>query len=209
MALSLDEGLLGSWSGPFGWMVIAEPLRPGELRSLAEEVGRGSGSPRRRRTGFPSGRWRRSGSRNGTPSCSEGLRRFLADPRRWRAAADEASAARVAGLFCASAGLGGLPYALSPAAGRGDRDRPRPAAGRAATASRRTPFYGSTELLAALARPPEAEVPGVRFALRPDFDVTPEAAPGSAEADGGIQLGEVLDRNLMPAGPFALSARLA
>ena len=43
-----------------------------------------------------------------------------------------------------------------------------------------SPFYGSTELLAALARPPEPEVPGIRLALRPDFDVTPEApAPRS------------------------------
>ena len=68
-----------------------------------------------------------------------------------------------------------------------------------------TPFYGSTALLAALARPPEREVPGVRFALRPDFDVTPEA-PADEQHDGGIPLGEVLDRNLLPAGPFALSA---
>ena len=50
-------------------------------------------------------------------------------------------------------------------------------------------------------------MPGVRLALRPDFDVTPEAPvpPESADADGGIPLGEVLDRNLMPAGPFTLS----
>ena len=66
------------------------------------------------------------------------------------------------------------------------------------------PFYGSTALLAALVRPPEAEVPGVRFALRPDFDVTPEVSAGTR--CGGIQLGEVLDRNLMPAGPFTISA---
>ena len=43
------------------------------------------------------------------------------------------------------------------------------------------PCYASTELVAALARPPEREVPGVRLVLRPDFDVTPEpAAPQSA-----------------------------
>ena len=37
--LSLDEGLLGSWTGPFGWLVTAEPVTPAELRALAEEVG--------------------------------------------------------------------------------------------------------------------------------------------------------------------------
>src|ERR1700742_2059715 len=64
------------------------------------------------------------------------------------------------------------------------------------------PFYGSTELLAALARAPEAEVPGVRLALRPEFDVTPELV-----AQGpGVEIGHVLDRNLVSAGPFTLSA---
>ena len=36
------------------------------------------------------------------------------------------------------------------------------------------PCAGSSRLLAALARPPGREVPGIRFTLRPDFDVTPE-----------------------------------
>jgi DNA helicase HerA-like ATPase len=61
-------------------------------------------------------------------------------------------------------------------------------------------FFGSTELLAALARPPESEIPGVRLVLRPDFDVTPENPSGQ-----GIRLGDILDRNLMPAGPLMLS----
>jgi DNA helicase HerA-like ATPase len=116
--------------------------------------------------------------------------------------ADEVSAARVAGLFCASTDLSGLPYALSPAPvpPRGSAGSPGSAAEPGGDGIPSAPFYGSTELLAALVRPPEAEVPGVRFALRPDFDVTPESPAG------GIQLGEVLDRNLMPAGPFAISA---
>ena len=59
--LSLDEGLLGSWTGAFGWLVVAEPVAPAELRALAEEAGGGSGSRRRRRTGFLSGRRRRGG----------------------------------------------------------------------------------------------------------------------------------------------------
>ena len=37
--LSLDEGLLGSWTGPFGWLVTAEPVTAAELRALSEEVG--------------------------------------------------------------------------------------------------------------------------------------------------------------------------
>jgi DNA helicase HerA-like ATPase len=193
--VSLDEGLLGSWSGAFGWLVVAEPVRAGELGEMAEELGA------RQRVA--------EASADRFPEQAVQAQRFKerhAELRRggsggfWRisvmaGAADEVSAARVAGLFCASTDLGGLPYALSAA--------PVPSPGSAAEpggdGAPRAPFYGSTELLAVLARPPAAEVPGVRLALRPEFDVTPETPAGA------ISLGEVLDRNLMPAGPFAVS----
>ena len=44
----------------------------------------------------------------------------------------------------------------------------------------------------------------MRFALRADFDVTPEV-PADEPASSRIHLGEVLDGNRMPAGPFELS----
>ena len=182
-ALSLDEGLLGSWTGPFGWIVIAEPLRPAELRSLADEVAGQQHLAEGAADRFPE---RALEARRLTQRHAE-LRRGLS-AGFWRltiaaGGSDSASAARVAGLFCACCTLDGLPYALSPA----------PVAPPA-------PCHGSTELLAALARPPESEVPGVRLALRPDFDVTPEVPAAAA----GIILGDILDRNLMPAGPFTL-----
>jgi uncharacterized protein len=72
-----------------------------------------------------------------------------------------------------------------------------------------SPFHGSTALLAALARPPAREVPGVRFVLRPEFDVTPET-PGDASPPGAdpapVPLGVVLDRQRLPAGPLNLRA---
>jgi DNA helicase HerA-like ATPase len=128
-------------------------------------------------------------------------------------------------LFCASVDLGGLPYALCPAPDPGSalapgnspgpklgitpRIAPGTAPGTAlepgGDAAPTSPFYGSGELLAAIARPPEAEVPGVRLALRPDFDVTPERPVGTAPpGTSGIELGDVLDRNLRPAGPLVL-----
>jgi DNA helicase HerA-like ATPase len=202
MALSLDEGLLGSWTGPFGWLVVAEPVTPGELRGLAEDVGVRQRVAAASADRFPerAGQARRLKERHGELLRGEsgGFWRITVAA----GGADQASAARVAGLFCASTDLSGLPYALSPAA--------VPTAVAAVSAVEpggdgvpAAPFYGSTEVLAALVRPPEQEVPGVRFALRPDFDVTPEVSTG--EGCGGIQLGEVLDRNLMPAGPFTIS----
>jgi DNA helicase HerA-like ATPase len=211
--LSLDEGLLGSWTGPFGWMIIGEPLRPDELRALADEVARRQRLAEGAADRFPE---RAVEARRLKERHAELHRGISTGFWRISVAAggcDEASAAQVAGLFCASIGLDGLPYALSPAARRGpDRAAADEPGGDAVPGS---PFCGSTELLAALARPPESEVPGVRLALRPDFDVTPEA-PASAAASGGlpggmppvspdgIHLGDILDRNLMPAGAFLL-----
>jgi len=74
-----------------------------------------------------------------------------------------------------SSGSGG-PSQDGPPAGQPD---PGPVGGAAATDAQSdllAPFYASTALLAALSRSPEAEIPGVRLALRPDFDVTPETA---------------------------------
>ncbi|HVT66145.1 MAG TPA: ATP-binding protein [Trebonia sp.] len=202
--VSLDDGLLGTWHGAFGWVVAAEPVGPGDLEALSLEAGVRARDAEAAGERFPE---RVVEARRLKERHAE-LRRGVSGGF-WRisltvGAADEASAARVAGLLCASVDLAGLPYALSPA--------PVPRSGSSAGAAgepggdgvARTPFYGSTALLAALARPPEAEVPGVRLALRPEFDVTPETS--AAGPDAGIALGEVLDRNLMPAGPFAISA---
>jgi uncharacterized protein len=206
--LILDEGLLGSWTGPFGWLVVAEPVGAGELRGLAEDV---AGRQRVAETSADRFPERAAQARRLKERQAEFQRGGSAG--FWRitlaaGGADPASAARVAGLLCASTDLSGLPYVLSPvpplppARSPGSPGSPAAPGGDGVPAA---PFYGSTRFLAALAQPPEAEVPGVRFALRPDFDVTPETAGG--EPGGfGVELGEVLDRNLMPAGPFAVSA---
>jgi hypothetical protein len=69
------------------------------------------------------------------------------------------------------------------------------------------PFYGSTALVAALARVPAREVPGLRMVTRPDFDLTPETAPAPGTgADGAstVRLGEVLDWNRIGCGDLAV-----
>ncbi|HEX4288833.1 MAG TPA: ATP-binding protein [Trebonia sp.] len=198
--LSLDEGLLGSWTGPFGWLVTAEPVTPAELRALSEEIALRQRIAEGSADRFPERAAQARRLRERHAELQRGRSTGL-----WRitiaaGGTDEPSAARIAGLLCASADLDGLPYALSPALpGPGSALEP---GGDAVPAS---PFYGSTQLLAALARPPESEVPGVRLALRPDFDVTPEQPAGCAPGEPtGIELGEILDRNLRAAGPLVL-----
>jgi uncharacterized protein len=75
-----------------------------------------------------------------------------------------------------------------------------------------SPFDASSKLVAALARPPAREVPGIRFVLRPDFDVTPEPADSAAAGQAGtttahdpaVPVGTVLDWNRIPAGELAV-----
>jgi uncharacterized protein len=255
---SLETGLLTAWLDAFAWLVVAEPVAEKEINDLAFEAAHaqltaeGSGSPRSKLAA------RRAAARH------EELRQAVT-AGLWRvhlltAGTSPASAARVARLVCASAGLHGLPYALSvretsrslrdtlamadgprPARHRapqpaappvpGDRSwwdtpmnqqQPRsqwPSAGHAddpALAARladderdtpvpQSPFTASTRLLAALARPPSREVPGLLFTLRPDFDVTPEHTIRSVGVDGpGVAAGAVLDGNRVPAGTLTV-----
>ena len=94
------------------------------------------------------------------------------------------------------------PYQAAPApapVAEGRWPEPQPAA----------PFYGSTALVAALARVPAREVPGLRMVLRPQFDLTPETAVAGAAAGAGggmVRLGEVLDWNRVPCGDLAVPA---
>jgi len=147
------------------------------------------------------------------------------------------AAAQIAGLLCASADLDGLPYALAPmpgCAGLGEvldgslvaghnlpaviggppglapgTQLPPSRARDADISAPAWPFHASSRLVAVLARPPAREVPGIRFVLRPDFDVTPETAviPDAAWAgssDPAVPVGTVLDWNRVPAGELTV-----
>jgi DNA helicase HerA-like ATPase len=216
-APSLEECLLAAWPGPFGWLLVAEPLGAAEIGQLAGQLAQREQYATGDSDRFPERatvarrlNLRHAEMRKGT---SAGMWRI------WLLAgsSDAEAAARVAGLVCASADLSGLPYAITPDQGaegnrgsqlsvaRGlrevleDTDAAGPAAaGGDAVAA--YPFCASSELVAALSRPPEREMPGIRLALRPDFDVTQEPAAGRA----AITVGEILDRNRRPAGPLTL-----
>ncbi|MWA06507.1 DUF87 domain-containing protein [Actinomadura sp. LD22] len=195
---SLEDGLLSVWMQPFAWLLVAEPVEPQQAASLADEL-----ADRQQRA--------QSMAEMSPENAVAAVRlerrhreiRQAATSGLWRVhllagAATPQAAARVAALVCASADLDQMPYALVPEPqvdltkqliGHHD-DVPGPS----------VPFEASTQLVAALARPPVREVAGVRFVLRPEFDVTPEPS-GSGAA---VQVGRVLDRNRREVGPLAL-----
>ncbi len=202
-APSLDEGLLASWTGPFGWVVVAEPLPPEALRSLAGEVAVRQRLAEAAADRFPEQAVQARRLKERHAELHRGVSSGFWHIQLLAGGSDEARAARVAGLVCASAQLDGLPYALSPAPSRepapgGGEPGGHPGGHPGGDAIPTAPFCGSTELLAALARPPQSEIPGLRLALGSDFDVNQEIA------GGGVHLGDILDRNRMPAGPFRL-----
>ena len=201
---SLEECLFAVWPGPFGWLVVAEPLSAAEIREIADEVARHERLSTGDSDRFPERAMaaRRLNLRHAEMRTggSAGLWRL----RLLAGGADAEAASRVAGLVCASVDLSGLPYALTPAAGTARslqeilEDPGQAPAG--ADALPGHPFYASTGLIAALARPPERELPGIRLALRPDFDVTQEPQAGRE----ALAVGEILDRNRRSAGPLTL-----
>ena len=201
---SLEECLLAVWPGPFGWLLYAEPVGTAETQAIADAVARHEylstgGSDR-----FPEREVlaRRLHLRHA--ELRKGMSTGLWRVRLLAGGTDADTASRVAGLVCASADLAGLPYAIAPAHRQASTLRelledPSPASP-GGDAVLGFPFVASTELIAALVRPPEREVPGVRLALWPDFDVTQEPA----EHLEAIALGEVLDRSHRPAGSLVL-----
>jgi uncharacterized protein len=202
-APSLEECLLATWPGPFGWLLLAEPLEAAELAALADEIARlelrSAGNTDR----FPHRAMEARRLHLRHAEVLKGRSTGLWRVRLLAGGGDQDAAARVAGLLCASADLSGLPYAIAPAGRAAGRlgellaeAGPAPAGGDGVLGY---PFVASTDLLAALARPPEREVPGLRLVLPPDFDVTQE--PGATQA---IAVGEVLDRSHRPAGPLVL-----
>ena len=207
---SLDEGLLAAWDGPFGWLIVADPLAPAQISDYAAQV---AGKQRLAaamadRDPEKAVQARRLDQRH--TELRQGLSSGLWQLHVLAGAAAPETAARVAGLFCASVDLAGLPYTLTPSISATEPigellgaqpGGPAPAQTDPAAAF---PFHGSTALLAALVRVPEAEVPGVRLTLRPEFDVTPEPPPGQEGPASPLRLGTVLDRNGLPAGPWSV-----
>jgi len=114
---SLEECLLAAWPGPFGWLLVAEPLSAGEIGRLADEL-----AQRERYATGDSDRFPGRATAARRLSLRHAEMRKGASAGIWRVrllagGADTEAAARVAGLVCASADLSGLPYAITPVGG--------------------------------------------------------------------------------------------
>lgn len=199
---SLEDCLLGVWREAFAWLVIAEPLTGTNLDKLIEKVGNDQRHARTSSSPDDVVKTQRleHQHRELSQAVSTGLWRthFLAGGTSPNAAK------RIAALLCSSTDLDRLPYALVPGSKPDqletllDTD--------VDIHGGDSPFYATSPLLAAIAKPPALEVPGVHFRLRPEFDVTPEPTIDGNHStdDAGLRLGDVLDRNRMIAGPMLL-----
>jgi uncharacterized protein len=200
---SLEESLLEVWPRPFAYFVVLEPLTEAEVQQAAEDVAHRERLATSDADRFPERALaaRRLNLRH--TEIRTGLSTGFWRVRVMAGGADPAAAARVAGLVCAATDLAGLPYTLAPANEPGEPNEPNEPGKPISELmdQGKDEFLASTDLVAVLARPPDKEIPGIRLAVKPEFDVTQESA-GAREA---IALGEVLDRTRRAAGPLVLT----
>jgi hypothetical protein len=186
---------------PFAWVVYAEPLpraaAEAELDSLSACI------PRlRQRTGSESDRIDLVRAEERYRELSRALIAGMWNLRILVGAADPGLAYAVAALLCGATDLDQRPYVLSP----GEPASTVTAAASTTPAVRddrpTSPFAASVELVAAVARPPSRELPGIRLIDPHCFDVTADPVDGP-----GVRLGVVLDRAYAPAGDLVVSRK--
>ncbi|WP_229787611.1 ATP-binding protein [Actinokineospora fastidiosa] len=180
---------------PFAWIILAEPAPADsvqrELTSLDMSI------PRlRQRENSESDRTALERAQIRYRELSRGRVSGMWQVHVLAGGATPSEAARAAALLCGSSDLDRLPYTLHPGSdftglgvawdARVEGDGPA------------SPFMASTELVAALARPPRRELPGIRLTERVGFDQTPEW-------EGGIPVGHVLDDADLPVGEFTVA----
>ena len=181
----------------FAWLVYCEPLTAGAIQRELDQS---------RRALF---RLRQS-SRQSEADAVEAERHEawfhevsragvggLWDVYVWVGGPTTSSAQAVAAALCSAAEQAVPAYRIRPLTGEPahQEDPGEPAV-------TKSPFRATADLVSALVRPPETELPGLNVVVPPSFDTTPERRAGSGT---DIELGAVLDRFLRPSGPLAVS----
>ncbi|CUU54776.1 DNA helicase HerA, contains HAS-barrel and ATPase domains [Parafrankia irregularis] len=197
--------------GAYAWLVLATPVSPRSVEAESADLLRSIPFLQQRdRDAQARVELERSDARYRelTRAAASGMW----EVRVLAGGADPVDARLTAALLCGTSDLDDLPYVLTPSP---EPPEPLTVALEAQTAPR-YPFRASAELLAAIARPPRRELPGITLVAPHTFDVTPEGAlrhlaaaepPNRTDdsAGGDIHLGEVLDAGWTPAGPLAVS----
>ncbi len=173
------------------WLVVAEPMPAPLLGEIIEELAFRLPELRNRAESSEASRialerdeaWYRELER----TAPIGLWRV----RALAGGATELDARRVATLLCTTTDVRALPYRLRP-------DGPAGSVSELLRQDGSGSFIAGHELLAAIARPPQEEIPGVRLVKPPPFDVT-------SEATGPLRLGQTLDEALRPCGRLSVS----
>jgi len=126
---SLEDGLLSAWSGPFAWLVLAEPVSAGELDDLAAEVSLAQLSTQRSDAPPAQLAAQRLSARH--TELRQATATGLWKVRVVAGGPSPSASAQIAGLLCASTDLEGLPYGLAPVPGcAGLAESPTTAPGR-------------------------------------------------------------------------------
>ncbi|WP_163572222.1 ATP-binding protein [Fodinicola feengrottensis] len=179
--------------GGFGWLVLAEPASPA---AVAEELidlevrlpklrSHVNSEPDRIRLARSESRYRELARADSAGMWNVSILVGAADPERVR---------RAARLLCSASDLDEIPYVLRAGDRVGDLAETLELDEHAGDGFS-SPFAAAGELIAAIARPPRRELPGIRVTEPPVFDVTPED-------DGEIHLGSVLDDADRPVGDY-------
>jgi DNA helicase HerA-like ATPase len=182
---------------PFAWVVHAEPVRRdaanAELDALAARI------PRlRQRSNSESDRIELVRAEERYRELSRALTTGLWSLRILVGAAEPSLAHAAAALLCGATDLDDRPYVLSPGDPVGSVTAA--AAPRSSATGASSPFLASADLLAAVARPPAQELPGIELIAPHSFDVTADTRPGP-----GFRIGTVLDRAYAGAGELAVA----
>lgn len=191
---SLEDCLLGVWQQPFAWLMLAEPITGQDLDELIAQTSNDHRQTVPKAASSPDYAISAQRLQLRHRELSQAVTTGLWRTRLLAGGTSVEAAIRVAALLCASADLDQLPYQLIP--GRISHTLQVALTTQIPIRAGTTPFQASSHLVAAIARPPAFEIPGVQCRLRPQFDVTPETqTPNNAASGEALWLGKILDRN--------------
>ncbi|MCX4696420.1 ATP-binding protein [Streptomyces sp. NBC_01408] len=189
----------------FAWLVLAEPVPYGRLEQ--ERAALAVQLPRlRQRENSAADRVAADRAEARYRELTRALATGVWNVRVLVGAERPESALASAALLCGAGDLDDLPYVLVPArhpvplAEALTVVTPQPADAAGPPGS--VPFVAPAELVAALARPPARELPGIRTVAPNRFDVTSDDTGHDTES---FLIGDILDEALMPADRLHVS----